>query len=62
MPTMDDTTDDTVALILGILRNDKLCKFAMGLDEIANHWGYGEVRVVIQAGDVVLIKVTRSED
>lgn len=59
---MDDTTTDAIELILGILRNDKLCKFAQGLDEIANRWEYGEVRVVIQAGDVVLIKVTRSED
>jgi hypothetical protein len=59
---MDDKTEDAIAVILGVLRNDKLCKFAAGLDEIANRWEYGEVRVVIQAGDVVLIKVTRSED
>lgn len=58
---MDDDTAEAIAMILGILHNDKLCKFVVGLDEIANRWGYGEVRIVIQAGDVVQIKVTRSE-
>ena len=58
---MDDATSEAVSVILGILRNDKLCKFTIGLDEIANRWGYGEVRIIIQDGDVVQIKVTRSE-
>lgn len=67
MPTFDQpppdmTQEEAAAIILGTLHGARRLIFARSLQEICNHWGWGQVTVVVRNWRVTLVRTERNED